>query len=72
MLKRIQMISETADISASIKKLADLSEIITQSMAEMATGIAEVNNAMKEVNTIAMDNQKNAANVMEEIGKFKV
>ena len=66
------ILSETADISASIKKLADLSEIITQSMAEMATGIAEVNNAMKEVNTIAMDNQKNAANVMEEIGKFKV
>ena len=66
------ILSETADISASIKKLAHLSEIITQSMAEMATGIAEVNNAMKEVNTIAMDNQKNAANVMEEIGKFKV
>ena len=67
-----EILTETADISAGIKKLANLSEIITQSMAEMAIGVAEVNNAMKEVNTIAMNNQKNAANVTGEIGKFKV
>ncbi|AIW90335.1 MULTISPECIES: methyl-accepting chemotaxis protein [unclassified Treponema] len=66
------ILSEATDISAGIKKLANLSEIITQSMAEMASGIAEVNNAMQEVNTIAMNNQKNAANVTGEIGKFKV
>jgi len=67
-----EILSGAADISAGIKKLANLSEIITQSMAEMTSGIAEVNNAMKEVNTIAMNNQKNAANVTGEIGKFKV
>ena len=67
-----EILTEAADISAGIQKLADLSETITQSMAEMAAGIAEVNNAMKEVNTIAMNNQKNAANVTGEIGKFKV
>ena len=67
-----EILSGAADISAGIKKLANLSEIITQSIAEMTSGIAEVNNAMKEVNTIAMNNQKNAANVTGEIGKFKV
>ena len=67
-----EILTEAADISAGIKKLANLSEIITQSIAEMTSGIAEVNNAMKEVNTIAMNNQKNAANVTGEIGKFKV
>ena len=67
-----EILSEATDISAGIRKLANLSEVITQSMAEMATGIAEVNNAMKEVNTIAINNQKNAASVTGEIGKFKV
>ena len=67
-----EILSEATDISAGIRKLANLSEVITQSMAEMAAGIADVNNAMKEVNTIAMNNQKNAASVTGEIGKFKV
>ena len=67
-----EILTEAADISTGIKKLANLSEIITQSMAEMAVGVADVNKAMKEVNTIALNNQKNAANVTGEIAKFKV
>ena len=67
-----EILSEATDISAGIRKLANLSEVITQSMAEMAAGIADVNKSMQEVNAIALNNEKNAASVTNEIGKFKV
>lgn len=66
------ILAEADNMSAGIQKLADLSEIITQSMAEMAAGVTAINKAMQEVNTIALNNQKSAANVTGEIGKFKV
>mgnify|MGYP001640239134 CR=1 FL=1 len=67
-----EILAEASDISTGIQKLADLSQTITQSMAEMAAGVTEVNKAMQEVNTIALNNQKNAASVTGEIEKFKV
>ena len=67
-----EILAEASDISTGIQKLADLSQTITQSMAEMAASVAEVNKAMQEVNTIALNNQKNAASVTGEIEKFKV
>ena len=67
-----EILAEATDISAGIKKLANLSDIITENMMEMAAGVTEVNKAMQEVNTMAMNNRKNAANVTGEIGKFKV
>lgn len=67
-----EILSEATDISAGIRKLANLSEVITQSMAEMTAGIADVNKSMQEVNAIALNNEKNAASVTNEIGKFKV
>ena len=67
-----EILTEAADISTGIQKLANLSEIITQSMAEMTAGIADVNKSMQEVNAIALNNEKNAASVTNEIGKFKV
>jgi len=67
-----EILTEVSDISESIQKLAQLSEIITQSMAEMTTGIVEVNKSMQEVNAIALNNEKNVANVTGEIEKFKV
>ena len=66
------ILAEADNMSAGIQKLTDLSEIITQSMAEMAAGVTAINKAMQEVNTIALNNQKSAANVTGEIGKFKV
>ena len=67
-----EILTEVSDISEGIQKLAQLSEIITQSMAEMTTGIVEVNKSMQEVNAIALNNEKNVANVTGEIEKFKV
>ena len=67
-----EILSEATDIAAGIRKLANLSEVITQSMAEMTAGIADVNKSMQEVNAIALNNEKNAASVTNEIGKFKV
>ena len=67
-----EILSEATDISAGIRKLANLSEVITQSMTEMTAGIADVNKSMQEVNAIALNNEKNAASVTNEIGKFKV
>lgn len=66
------ILAEADNMSAGIQKLADLSKIITQSMAEMAAGVTAINKAMQEVNTIALNNQKSAANVTGEIEKFKV
>ena len=67
-----EILSEADDILVGIQKLANLSQTITQSMTEMAAGVATVNQAMQEVNVIALNNQKNASCVTEEIEKFKV
>ena len=67
-----EILTEADDILVGIQKLANLSQTITQSMTEMTAGVAAVNQAMQEVNAIALNNEKNAASVTEEIGKFKV
>ena len=67
-----EILTEAINISEGIQKLAQLSEDITRSIAEMATGVMEVNKAMQEVNEIALSNKKNSTNVTAEIEKFKV
>ena len=67
-----EILTEAADVSAGIQKLARLSEDITRSVAEIATGVTEVNKAIQEVNSIALSNKKQATGVTGEIEKFKV
>lgn len=67
-----EILIEAADISTGIQKLARLSEEITRSMTEMAAGVAGVNNAIQEINGIALNNKKYATGVTGEIEKFKV
>ena len=67
-----EILTEAINISEGIQKLAQLSEDITRSIAEMATGVMEVNKAMQEVNEIALSNKKSSTNVTAEIEKFKV
>ena len=67
-----EILAEATDITDGIGKLARLSDEITQTVAEMSVGVADVNEAVQEVNSIAVSNTENATQVTEEIEKFKV
>ena len=66
------MLVRTEKISQEFKKLSLLSEKITQSMAEMAVGVGQVNKNIQEVNDTARLNKETASGVVSEISKFKV
>ena len=55
-----------------MRKLDDLTRIITDSMNEMAAGAMQINNAVQEVNEITQKNKRSIENLAEEVGKFKV
>jgi len=55
-----------------MRKLGDLTDIITGSMHEMATGAVQINNAVQEVNGITQKNKQSIENLAREVGKFKV
>lgn len=66
------MLLGAEEISKELNNLSELSKNITDSMTDMADRVNKVNIAVKEVNDIAISNKKNTANVVGEIGKFKV
>lgn len=67
-----EILAESLDISKGIEKLTYLSESITRNMSDMAAGVAQVNDAIQEINDIALSNKKNTTTVTKEIEKFKV
>ncbi|HNZ27383.1 MAG TPA: methyl-accepting chemotaxis protein, partial [Spirochaetota bacterium] len=58
--------------AAEMHKLDDLTRAITDSMNEMASGAAQVNQAAQEVNKITQKNEESIENLSREVGKFKV
>ncbi len=66
------ILTSSSDILDGVKKLSGLSDEITQTMIEMASGVTEVNKAIQEINSIAVSNTKNTTSVAREIEKFKV
>ena len=55
-----------------MRKLDNLTRIITDGMNEMASGAAQINNAVQEVNAITQKNTQSIKNLALEVGKFKV
>ena len=59
-------------VAREMRKLDDLTRIITDSMNEMASGAVEINKAVQEVNTLTRKNKQSIDNLAVEVGKFKI
>ena len=67
-----EMLKGGEGVAAEMRKLDNLTHIITNSMNEMASGAVQITNAVQEVNGITQKNKENIDNLAEEVGKFKV
>ena len=55
-----------------MRKLDDLTRIISESMNEMASGSIQITDAVQEVHGITQKNKQSIQNLAEEVRKFKV
>jgi len=55
-----------------MKKLDELTRVITDSMNEMANKAMQIDNAMNEINEISLKNKLSIENLVNEVNKFKV
>ena len=58
-------------VAEEMRKLDDLTRVITESMNEMASGAVQINNAVQEVNEITQKNKKSIESLAAEVSKFK-
>ena len=66
------MLKGGESVAEEMRKLDDLTRIITDGMNEMAAGAVQINNAVQEVNDITQKNKRSIENLTKEVGKFKV
>ena len=55
-----------------MRKLDELTRIITESMNEMAKDAVQINNAVQAVTAITEQNKQSIENLANEVNKFKV
>jgi len=67
-----EMLKGGEGVAQEMRKLDDLTRIITDSMNEMASGAVQINNAVQEVNEITQKNKRSIEALAQEVGKFKV
>ena len=67
-----EMLKGGEGVAEEMRKLDDLTRIITDSMNEMASGAVQINNAVQEVSEITQKNKRSIENLAAEVGKFKV
>ena len=67
-----EMLKGGEGVAAEMRKLDDLTRIITDSMNEMATGAVQINNAVQEVSEITQKNKQSIENLASEVSKFKI
>ena len=67
-----EMLKGGEGVAEEMRKLDDLTRIITESMNEMAAGAVQINNAVQEVNEITQKNKASIESLSAEVGKFKV
>ena len=67
-----EMLKGGEGVAAEMRKLDNLTRIITGSMNEMASGAVQINNAVQEVNEITQKNKQSIENLAAEVEKFKV
>ena len=67
-----EMLKGGESVAEEMRKLDELTRIITDSMNEMAAGAVQINNAVQEVNEITQKNKRSIEGLVVEVGKFKV
>ena len=67
-----EMLKGGEGVAEEMRKLDNLTRIITESMNEMASGAVQINNAVQEVNEITQKNKRSIESLSAEVGKFKV
>ena len=59
-------------VAEEMRKLDNLTRIITDSMNEMAAGTTQINNAVQEVNELTQQNKRSIESLVSEVSQFKV
>ena len=67
-----EMLKGGEGVAQEMRKLDDLTRIITDSMNEMTAGAVEINNAIQEVREITQKNKQSIESLAEEVRQFKV
>ena len=67
-----EMLKGGEGVAEEMRKLDDLTRVITESMNEMASGAVQINNAVQEVNEITQKNKRSIESLSNEVNKFKV
>ena len=67
-----EMLKGGEGVAIEMRKLDDLTRIITDSMNEMASGAVQINNAVQEVSEITQKNKRSIEALASEVSKFKV
>ena len=67
-----EMLKGGEGVAVEMRKLDDLTRIITDSMNEMASGAVQINNAVQEVSEITQKNKRSIEALASEVSKFKV
>lgn len=67
-----EMLKGGEQVAGEMKKLDELTHLISDSMNEMASGALQINKSIQEVNFITQQNKDNIDTLTAEVGKFKV
>ena len=66
-----EMLKGGEGVAEEMRKLDDLTRIITESMNEMASGAMQISNTVQNVHEITQKNKQSIENLVAEVSKFK-
>ena len=67
-----EMLKGGEGVAEEMRKLDNLTRVITDSMNEMASGVMQINNTVQDVREITQKNKQSIENLASEVSKFKV
>ena len=67
-----EMLKGGESVAEEMHKLDNMTQLITNSMTEMAAGAVQINRAIQDVNEITQENKQSIERLAEEVSKFKV
>ena len=66
-----EMLKGGEGVAEEMRKLDNLTRVITDSMNEMASGVMQINNTIQDVHEITQKNKRSIENLANEVSKFK-
>lgn len=66
-----EMLKGGEGVAEEMRKLDNLTRVITDSMNEMASGVMQINNTVQDVREITQKNKRSIENLANEVSKFK-